>query len=233
MPGQAMPVGKKNNVSAKSSKANKDKLTGLNRHKFDGTLTDFAGQLRCDTGELSANRPLYILIEPGQYQAKKSKYPRLQVIETLDTNNQTMATMTLNFSQEMPDGTPTHFVEKILDGRKKHSLRRDENRLWKKGRFIHMTTEARTKKRKQFNGDTCRGVQEVQLSLITNGQVVDGLSVAVDGKDLPYCGVIELATNDGFDSVSSFIRWFKPALDAAPDRTITYRLIHWTDGLHY
>ncbi|MBN8824420.1 MULTISPECIES: hypothetical protein [unclassified Spirosoma] len=51
--------------------------------RYNGPLPDFTGQLRCLTGVQDMGKDRIILIKPEQLEAKKAKYPQLQVMETV------------------------------------------------------------------------------------------------------------------------------------------------------
>lgn len=53
----------------------------LKHKKYTGQIQDFKGQLRCHTGTQHMGKDVIILIRPEQLEAKKLKYPNLNVIE--------------------------------------------------------------------------------------------------------------------------------------------------------
>jgi hypothetical protein len=124
-----------------------------------------------------------------------------------------------------PTNTPTEFVEKTLNGRKKHTLRKGNR--WKAGRSIQMATGVRTKNYKQFNADRpdlqkCISTQDIKL--IINERLPD-CKIIVDGKLLSYEEERKLAWNDGFNSVVDFWYWFLGLKQSElPDQ-----IVHWTD----
>lgn len=138
--------------------------------------------------------------------------------------------MILGFKQNFPWGKPTNFKEKILSGQKKHSIREDGKRRWKVGMLIHMAYGVRTKFYECFcDKHRCTGKQEIKIKWSKSKVFV---SVDIDHKVFYTLqggvvfidkGMIELAKNDGFDSVEDFFRWFSE--DTKPNTFI----IHWTD----
>lgn len=104
---------------------------------------------------------------------------------------------------------PTGFVNKILQGKKIHSIR--EGNRWSEDWFIHFATGVRTKNYKQFHTATVKSVQDI---VINNGHVI------VEGIELNQHTIGLLAANDGFDSVEDFWNWFT--------EPVTGQIIHWT-----
>lgn len=118
--------------------------------------------------------------------------------------------MILGFSTLFPWGGKekkfTHFPQKILDGRKVHTVRIDANNRWKPGKIINFALGVRTKKYKEFALGRCTGVSliiinpELQRVEIDNAQ---GYKCVFRGA-----GVLDFAKNDGFDSLEDFWKWF-------------------------
>lgn len=118
------------------------------------------------------------------------------------------------------------FKEKILSGSKKHTLREDVKRRWRKGRKIHFATGVRTKAYNQFFESECTGVQSVFMTYAYN----DLIEITVNGKELfGFHERLQFAQNDGFDTWEDFFNWFYPLIQKSPDECLSLRLIHWTD----
>lgn len=120
-------------------------------------------------------------------------------------------------------GEKAGFVEKILSGDKIHSLRKGKR--WKLGMKIHMCTGLRTSKYKQFNEgyddlERCRSVQEIKL--VAETEYLNDYKIFVDGRELPVEEQIQLAHNDGFDSLVAFWQWFNNPAE------YPNQIIHWT-----
>jgi hypothetical protein len=76
--------------------------------------------------------------------------------------------MILGFKTHFPDGTPTDFERKILEGEKIHTLRLGHR--WKPGTPIQMANGVRTTKYRQFNKKrpdlaVCKSVQTFWLKV--------------------------------------------------------------------
>lgn len=130
--------------------------------------------------------------------------------------------MRLNFKTKFPWGKETNFVQKIklLPGFKPkiHTIRRDPKRRWKPGRKIDMCVGSRFKP-VVFNSDECKSIQYIVIEW-TNDSILP--AVFIDGKEILGRKLIELARNDGFETLSDFCRWFS---ETETDTII----IHWTD----
>lgn len=132
--------------------------------------------------------------------------------------------MLLGFKQQFPNGSPTHFVEKILDGTKKHTIRKGHR--WRAGMSIQMATGVRTKKYYQFNinrPDLQKCISEQRIIIInTNGNI----NILVgDDTYLLETSKFDLIKNDGFFNVKQFKEWFFPNGDGVFEGQI----IHWTN----
>lgn len=108
----------------------------------------------------------------------------------------------------------TKFKEKILEGRKKHTIRFDSTNRWEEGRKIHFATDHRTNNYNCFKEGVCTGTQKIEIK---------GRSIYVEGKLLNSDKVAWLAINDGFDTVEDFWWWF--------DLYTPFKgkIIHWTE----
>lgn len=114
-------------------------------------------------------------------------------------------------------GFKKRFVPKIMDGRKKHTVR-TSNRFGS-GTKMHMSTDVRTKNQKCFLEIFCSSSQKIIIDHLKTGDV----KIIVDGRELLDKEKIKFIKNDGFDNMLDFVLWFKPG---------TYTegyLIHWTD----
>lgn len=121
--------------------------------------------------------------------------------------------MVLGFKQQ--------FVQKILDGSKIHTIRRDEHRRWQKGVRIHFATGVRTKDYNQFKVGVCKFNQRIQIDASCRA-VYLGLNGGL--HRLSAKGVDLLAKNDGFESTEVFWEWFAEDFSGV--------IIHWTDFIY-
>lgn len=120
----------------------------------------------------------------------------------------------------------SQFVGPILSGQKKHTLRLDPKRRWKKGKKIHFATGVRSSRYRQFHQDFCTGSQEVFMTY-SHGDLIE---ISVDGRELFSFNEREnFALNDGFDSWRDFFDWFYPLIKAEKDEVLIRQCIHWTD----
>lgn len=127
--------------------------------------------------------------------------------------------MILGFTKEK-GGKPTEFKEKILDGRKKHSIRDDVHDRWREGMSIEMAYGVRSQEYEQFNVEhpdlqTCTGTQRFEIKWKKHEYLV-----RVDGHKLTPAEVEILALNDGFDELVDFLTWFNTDKKG--------KIIHWT-----
>ena len=144
--------------------------------------------------------------------------------------------MVLGFKQKFADGTDTHFLEKILSisglypyelfpRPKIHTFRTGER--WKPGMSIQMAYGVRTQHYAQFNKGisalgTCISTQKVSMTTFWGC-----IRCFIDGRELPYTEIGELAQNDGL-TLEQFRNWF------FPDGNYEWsgQIIHWT-GFKY
>ena len=140
--------------------------------------------------------------------------------------------MILGFKQYFPDGTPTHFEEKIYASvapelykdyePKIHSMRTGDR--WRAGMDIHMAYGVRTKQYRQFNKgvsgiEKCKGIQRVFMTYDWQ------LEVTIGNRELLAPEEIEmLIKNDGLTR-EQFINWFFPE----DKDEWSGQIIHWTD----
>jgi hypothetical protein len=141
--------------------------------------------------------------------------------------------MRLSFRTEMPfkPFSPTLFVEHINSGFKKHTLREDPKKRWRKGLSIEMVTGSRFKPNIFNEKHECLGVQEVEIELRHDDNFPLGfeLEIIVDGEELRGIELIKFIQNDGFDSLSNFAKWFFPDYK---EGKINLRCIHWTELMY-
>jgi hypothetical protein len=139
--------------------------------------------------------------------------------------------MILGFKQKFPDGTPTHFEEKIYAGvapelykdfePKIHSMREGER--WRAGMDIQMAYGVRTKQYRQFN----KGVSKLEKCISTQHVFMTydwQLEVSISGRELTPEEISVLIKNDGLTR-QQFIDWF------FPDNKDEWsgQIIHWTE----
>ncbi|MEZ5017365.1 MAG: hypothetical protein R2800_09960 [Flavipsychrobacter sp.] len=127
-------------------------------------------------------------------------------------------------------GFKEQFKPKILAGTKIHTMREDVHNRWHKGLKMHMATGVRTANYNCFHVGECTGVQRVFMSYDWMLHIsITGGSGAFGYAELYYPEKMELALNDGFDSVDEMEDWFIPILEKEPQQCKYFRLIHWTD----
>jgi len=124
--------------------------------------------------------------------------------------------MILGFRTTDKSGNKTGFVEKILDGKKVHSIRNGTR--WRTGMSIQFATGVRTKIYKQFKIGTCSSVQSIK---IRPSMDMSQSKVFIDGRELSVLEKQKLAWNDGFHNLVGFWLWFTEDVDG--------QLIHWSD----
>lgn len=135
-------------------------------------------------------------------------------------------------------------VQKILDGTKIHTIREDKNDRWKTGRKIDpWYKNPRNVKQNPMSliqyackhlinpiGEChfpkrCISTQDLEIrwSYETFTGRKAFVTIYIDGVSC-YNGkwsVLDLAKNDGFDSLEDFFKWF--------DKPFKGKIIHWTD----
>lgn len=108
----------------------------------------------------------------------------------------------------------TYFEEKIVNGSKIHTVRRDSKNRWSPGKVIHFATGIRTPDYDNFMMGKCISIQEI---------IIETGNVFIDGRHLDDEELLKFANNDGFDTMEDFWDWF---YDYQPFKG---KLIHWTD----
>lgn len=127
-------------------------------------------------------------------------------------------------------GFKEQFVPLILNGVKKHTIRKDKHERWSSGKPMHMATGVRTKKYKEFDIKICTGTQKISIRYYNN---VHRIEVRINDRffgsayydqERIFCNYSELenlAKNDGFNSLKDFFDWF--------DKDFDGKIIHWTN----
>lgn len=118
-------------------------------------------------------------------------------------------------------GFKKQFVQPILLGDKKHTIRLDAKKRWKAGRSIQMATGVRTKNYNCFKEDVCKSVQEIEIKYSSYPSGEKYVQVFVDQEPLNQLQTVILAQYDGFEGLDDFFTWF--------NKDFKGRLIHWTD----
>lgn len=116
-------------------------------------------------------------------------------------------------------GFKQQFVDSISLGTKIHSIREDKTGRWKEGNTIHFATGVRTKSYNNFKTDVCKNVQSISVDWTKT--FLGEPSIYIDGRELVHTEVVQLAFNDGFDSLEAFLAWFNKDFEG--------KIIHWTD----
>jgi uncharacterized protein YqfB (UPF0267 family) len=122
-------------------------------------------------------------------------------------------------------GFNRRFEKPILKGDKVHTIREDRKNRHSGGGRLHLSIGVRTKAYRCLKETLCTGVQQIEI-LYGNGGYCDvfvyqDARVLVDGRELSYPEVTELAKNDGFDSQDAFFKWFSSDFKG--------KIIHWTN----
>ena len=136
-----------------------------------------------------------------------------------------------------PDGKPlkTNFEQKILDRIKIHTIREVPTDRWKAGNKINFVTGARSKNYNQFDLGECHSVQYISIRhSLMNGKkhIVVLIGDTTLDPRVFYNGarnnavqrenMLQLAKNDGFDSIEDFFKYFTKDI-------FVHKLIHWTN----
>lgn len=130
-------------------------------------------------------------------------------------------------------GKPWDEERGVIQRPKIHTLRHDTNGRWQEGHDIHFTINNRTKNSFRFAPVVkCTAVQ--YLDIVRDGEIIQVyISSKEDRSDiatfyyqdwkvtLSKTKMLELAQNDGFDSIDHFFRYF--------NESCQLKLIHWTD----
>jgi len=155
--------------------------------------------------------------------------------------------MTLGFSLQFPDKSPTMFVQKILHPYGEYYRRTYPDMLpkihtfrlgsrWRPALTMHMVTGNRTPNRNQFNHgipelERCKAVQPCMIWHNTTA----GVSIAIGAPDTPEqrllttAEILLFAANDGFNSVEALTRWFFPKGYDPTAAPLVGQIIHFTN----
>jgi hypothetical protein len=107
---------------------------------------------------------------------------------------------------------------------KVHTIRKDETRRWRSGRKIHFVINNRSKLFFRFAPVIkCKGVQRI---FMTPSSLTGFFEISVDGRQLTPYEILQLARNDGFDSVNQMEEYFFPGRCKRDEWR--GRIIHWT-----
>jgi hypothetical protein len=117
------------------------------------------------------------------------------------------------------------FVQKIIDGEKKHTIREDKSDRWHAGRMIQLWwgNPRNVKNSPHFIMERqCISIQRIEIEyqeLKQNGMVIP--VIKIDGHPIFYWTKESIALNDGFNSLHDFFDWF--------NKDFTGKIIHWTN----
>lgn len=126
-----------------------------------------------------------------------------------------------DYSKEYFDkfGNP-HAPDGIYPMPKVHTFRHDKNDSWIPGTDIHFNINARTKDQFRFAPVIkCQSTQFVEIVWFKGCGKYP--AVYIDGRVLIEDEFLELAQNDGFDTVEDFFTWFH--------EDFTGKIIHWSN----
>ncbi len=152
--------------------------------------------------------------------------------------------MTLGFSTNFPDGTPTLFPEKIILPYRYELRQQYPNLLpkihtfrlgarWRAGMKMHMVTGNRTPNRAQFGQQipelqNCTSVQDAMLYILPTGINIAVGTPEIDQRLLTRQERLLFAVNDGFNSIDEMERWFFPKGYNPIATPIVGQIIHFT-----
>lgn len=120
-----------------------------------------------------------------------------------------------------------NFIAKDKLSHKIHTIRDDEKDRWQPGTKIDFFINCRQKNMFRFAPSiTVVSVQLIEIVYYTDREVLlndlpPKKRVAIDGNILKEAEILQLAQNDGFDTVEEFFEYF--------NEDFTGKLIHWTD----
>jgi hypothetical protein len=119
-------------------------------------------------------------------------------------------------------------INKSIGSRPKiHTIREDKNNRWQVGTKIHFFINARQKDMFQFAPVLpVVSVQKFEIVYYNDRETLMNdlplkKAIAINEKRLPEDKWLELAQNDGFDTVEAFFEYFNDDFEG--------KLIHWTD----
>lgn len=105
-----------------------------------------------------------------------------------------------------------------------HTIRKDSNHRWCRGRDIHFYINNRSRNAFQFAPVVmCTGIQTISIHYTnTDFRNTKYPITIIDGQWVITEGVIEkLAINDGFESIEAFYEYFNEDFEG--------KIIHWTN----
>lgn len=127
-------------------------------------------------------------------------------------------------------GFKPYFVQPILDGIKKHTIREDAFNRWKAGMAIHFAIGIRTPNYKCFKRGICVSTQKIEFKWKQHnkGLVSEswGVEVFIDDKNVTNeTEIIDaLVSNDGFQDRKEFFEW-----EAWHKKNFVGKIIHFTN----
>lgn len=133
--------------------------------------------------------------------------------------------MILPFKDLFPDGEPTNFRELIMQGKKIHTLRDDENNRWDASRRIDMCYHCRQPNMEVFHRTPCTGTQKIIMRYHPTSK--NSLVITVDKIQVSAYEIDLIIRNDGL-TLERFIQWFFGGKTGYWQG----KIIHWT-GLRY
>jgi len=117
------------------------------------------------------------------------------------------------------------FKQKILDGSKIHTIRRDSSNMWNIGNKINFVTSNITENYECFLNGICLGIQSIIVDCDQSRILIDNTELTLDEMDL-------FAIRDGFKDISELFSFFENNY-FNKERTTNYifvgKIIHWTD----
>ncbi len=110
------------------------------------------------------------------------------------------------------------FVDKVTARIKIHTIRRDLDNVAVAGEELEMICDPDKGDPFEFYNDYCRHTQDIRILYSSMYQYP---YVSIDGKSLMRSQIEDLVTNEGFDGVDQFFKFF--------DKNYDGKIIHWTD----
>jgi hypothetical protein len=134
--------------------------------------------------------------------------------------------MILNFKTKDLKGRPTGFREKIINGDKIHTIRKNGDR-WKPGMMIHFSTGSRTGQYQCFKQGTL--ISKQRISIIFHPDFTLPF-VEIDHRPLMNADVRALIVNDGL-TPETFREWWCVPENEADMGSYLFEgwLLHWTN----
>ena len=93
------------------------------------------------------------------------------------------------------------FVNKILNGEKKQTIRAKRKRPFVRGDILYLYTGMRTKNCDKIGESFCIDIADVEI--------IDKEKIKIDGMELNRFLRDELASNDGFKNYYEMVEWFE------------------------